>query len=1608
MANQDSTSNITVNQFTGGLKKDMDLSLLKADSWTHARNAVGNTHTGQLGVLSSEPANFLCARLPYTYIGAIHIIADKWAVFTTDNFNAEIGLFNETDCSYKAIVNDPGLGFNTAHLITGAAKKNFDCTYSVYWDDGLNPSRKLNIDRPVYKIKTVRTTGACAVPEYTNKLDIDKLRLVRSVATPGLKLSMGNSGGTLPNGSYQVAVAYTVNQIRVTDYFTPSNVQSLFSHRNMQGALHLELSGMDTEYEEFELVIMSSVNQQVTAQKLGNYSTRQKDIPILNLHPALPVVPLEYIPQQSPSYERSDAMYEVGDYLIRTGIYTKPDFNYQPLANKIRARWTALEVPASYYAKGGNLTSYMRDEVYAFFIRWIYSTGHKSASYHIPGRAPSQGDIAKAGGRDAYELKEGVHPYKWQVSNTATKLTVKTYNTDGGRVIASGEMGYHESTELYPQNAPDVWADLCGRNIRHHRFPDTAMVPLSGNSGTTVTILGVQFDNIQHPLDFDGNPITDIIGYEILRGSREGNKSIVAKGILSNMAEYDVPGTTTNRKGLYLNYPFNDLRTDPFLSKGVVKGGCQSKGYIPMGSFRRDIFSFHSPETQFRNPYLSSSELRIETGLTGTATGSFESVFKHPRHKMVRDFALYTAGVVGVGIGLTAVKGKKTTIVHGAKAFDAGVSGKMLGQGSGTISSGASTNPDLDSAGTGGGSVAGTIIGRVFRFLSSSLGLSDNRGFVGKSTSTQVEGGTMSNAPSVLNIAANTFLFTYFLSEGAEQALQVIRKLIPYEQYAYQYNGHGFYSDTLQVASGNSRRKIVEADYLEPHLQEFGAEYRINNLFRQRAVVLKLGDSLEDLPVKDDSRQTVGTKGLWDNPTQAFSSTISAYYGALKNNLPAQYGQIESVLQVPVSNGVLPTVPDKTIKSESPVIFGGDQYINRYTEKNTMFFFNDWLMGQPDGYEFDYNLTYNIPYPRYWINTQEYDLGRVMQPFMKTATGSVVGGAIGALFDGPNSNTGATIGTIVGGAAGAALSLNDFNNKVLPNDYAHMDRRQSDCTSKISFGINKAYFYLFCNGVRDFFVESEINLAHRDHDDEPASRHYDAYNHTDLKSLFRSDIIKAGNHYKYDYSLSVSKLFSNQFSWGAVLPRDYNPKVSAQCYSYYPNRAIYSLRQQEELKKDNWASFLAQNYRDFSGRITSIKSVNKSGAIIYFEHDSPMMFQGVDQLRTEGGIKITIGDGGLFNQTLQSMSNADVQYEYGSCQNRGSIIGTPAGVFSISGDQGKIFRYGDGLAEISRDGNKWWFAQYLTSKLLDQFPDFVHKDNPVIGVGSMSGYDNVNGVAYFSKVDYQLKPEFLKRVSYHPDKGFILDGYTPIQLSNTYYFDNASFTVSFDTERNAFISFHDWIPEAIFASKSHILTVKDGGIWKHNSRCDLFCNFYGQDYPFEIEFPVSTGQDVTSLRSVEYMLEAYKYSNNCRDQFHALDGNFDRAVVFNSDQCSGTLLLKPRPKNNPFLINQYPVVNHNGMEILVSKEEHKYRFNTFFDLVSDRGEQSGKERTIWNVQPNGYIKSLNPIAINYNKSPMQRKKFRHYTQSLLLKRTICGDMQLRLKLVNQKQLKSSR
>jgi hypothetical protein len=62
--------------------------------------------------------------------------------------------------------------------------------------------------------------------------------------------------------------------------------------------------------------------------------------------------------------------------------------------------------------------------------------------------------------------------------------------------------------------------------------------------------------------DLTAEQKNNIAAFKIVRGDRSTNKSIIAKGILRNVGKYNREGTDY----YYPNYPYNDLRPDPFIN----------------------------------------------------------------------------------------------------------------------------------------------------------------------------------------------------------------------------------------------------------------------------------------------------------------------------------------------------------------------------------------------------------------------------------------------------------------------------------------------------------------------------------------------------------------------------------------------------------------------------------------------------------------------------------------------------------------------------------------------------------------------------------------------------------------------------------------------------------------------------------------------------------------------------------------------------------------------------------------------------------------------------------------------------------------------------------
>lgn len=1689
-----------VRTFDKSLNEDVNDFHLPFNEWTQARNAINNSVTGDLGKLGNEPGNLECIKIAYpfaTIIGFIHIIEDKWLIFSTDGAGtSEIGLFKESTCRYDVTVNDPCLNFALENLIVGVSRSTSTCTYKAYWDDGVNPSRNLEfnvdymdksvlydpvLDANIYSNPNttipyiqVDTTplGPCHNFVNTPVLDCNKIRVALLINPICIRVEKGVSGGNILNGSFMVVMAYAVKGQKISDWYI-SNAQGLFDHNNSASSLDVYIDDIDLEFDEVIVGIISTINQQTVVRQAGIYSTRQTNFSFDTIFDTWPAIPIEQIPIMTPIVNKSDAMYNVGDYLLRVGPTSKFDFNYQPLANQIRVKWQSVEYSADYYHKGGNKTGYMRDEVYPFFIVYEYDTGDESASYHIPGRpplpyTPGPLDNSPYFGTNALPGDSKV----FETFNTASITgTPGTILPDGGVVIKEGYMGYWESSEIYPDDKPQIWNaniavpvysgtqasdyDLCGKPIRHHKFPEDGLsnetTLFNTGNGTTIRIMGVTFENIKPPVDGFGNTIPGIIGYKILRGSRNGNKTIIAKGMINNMGKYTIPGSG-GKTGLYPNFPYNDLTSNPYLTTALSTTDPITGAVIGnnLSAFTNDHFTFHSPETNFNNPFLATKELKIYGTISGLAEGNFRVSEKHPKEKLVSNIAFLIASFAGLGTAMLAANGKKTVNYvqpHIPGYSQAGGTYPLitLAVGSGTtvgtpmVPGSDNAQPSLSDSiqipifentitSTGTPLQTANDIALLFSNLlgqdsktTPGIGMDEqqstsNNGlgtaFIKSVRDINQEDGYIGNQPAFTRLLTGIPLFFTYFQDGTDSFIRLIRAMLKYRDFALRYDSHCFYNNFNRNTPPVFRYEIEKQLYLNGDISQYNATTSINNLYRSRTVSIETFNSIPN-PIGDNSRVFPNNSynEIEEVVNDTFNSNAASYYTGLKVRIRNQYGQLNNIIQLPTDscyNKMKFNSAGQLIDSNNVVIsftntgtiFGGDVYINRYTEKNTFFFFYNWLEGQPDGAQFDYSKYQMVPHPKYWANFEQFQ------------TSDFTSGVISTIFGGSLP----TIGTIP--------------PTTLPTGYYALQKGTGspgiNTPNSFNLGV-KGWFYLFNSGVKDFFVESEINTSYRDYGELPEQKFYDPYSGGSTKSLFETPIIKSGNYYKYDISLSVTKLFKNYVSWASMQSPQYNPYISETCFVYQPTRIIYSLPSQYEGLKDGWKVFLTNNYYDFENYVTCIKPINKSGALIFFDSASPVQFQGTDQLETGLGTKLTIGDGGLFSQPLQAVVNVESSHEYGSCQNRLSVINTPAGVFWMSQNQGKVFTLGEGLKEISNQNLKWWFANYLPYQIVKDFPNFSLLDNPVIGVACQSVYDNENGLLYFCKKDYALKKDITQIVTYAGGNNFNIKlseddiGYV-IELGNPnspwdLYFDDASWTVSYDPKTAGWIGYHDWHPNFCLPGKNTFMTVSPtdrSSIWIHNERCDLYCNYYGIDYPFEVEFTVSTGQEVNSLRSIQYYLESYKYSPNCYDRFHVLDYNFDEATIYNTEQTSGLLKLVINPKENPTAILQYPLINPTNINVLFSKEENKYRFNQFWDITEDRGEYYNSlipgfaERAIWNTQPNGYIRLLNANNLNYNKSPLQRKKFRHYTVSVLLRKLVSGNRKMLVMLADVKNLISPR
>jgi hypothetical protein len=1316
-------------------------------------------------------------------------------------------------------------------------------------------------------------------------------------------------------------------------------------------------------------LVATTIDNFTSYKSVGFYNTQQTSLTIINLTGAEDIATDEiYVKKQV--FERADWCEGNDQYLLWAGLTAPVEIGYQPQAMNIVSNYVIVEAPSNYYDKSGINVGYYGDETYAFGIQWLKADGSYTPVYHIPGTTAGSATTYASypsAYMDVYEsgatcTSEEIPPV-WYVYNTSQRTGQMKVAVSGEcdlNITASGVMGYMESTEIYPNNIDMFPNDNC-KPIRHHKFPAEPKEPryhpanqtLSGTTGN-IRIKSIKFSNIEHPKDADGNYLPNIMGYRILRSDRSGNRTVIAKGYSTNMRyyyEWDDPKNPVNLLGTiyYPNYPYNDVRTDPFLSTFYYDGNDVITA-PHLSAVSSQAFTFYSPHTLIGKIAISN-EIIFETEEGGVSIGNYHNVYNHAKFKLSNFTLLAQAAFVGY-----CSISKDIGIKIADYLATGGANANPLGAGA--------------AAGAAEAVLAATILFSLPDFIGNAIKL-------------------------------------------GEEYSDIVTNVAEWQDYAIQYDSACLFLSSVSRTTQQGRRRLAQNNtYLGDGLNIFPnqSSVYINNFKKPEGVLLDLSMPLISgiTNFTDVSIDIFSPSGTTLN--QTFNREAAVYYTASKRFINNQYGSLDSFKYINTNyEQSIPELPPFITgaiyyETENPV-FGGDCFINKFSVNQPQPFFTNYALNVPDGTIWDYRNYRNLAYPTYWLNSQPYGLADVMYTEINNIVSSptYVSNLIKQYTSGINfSVNGVTISPVSpSGSSNPFSSLFNFTK-----DRYNLDTNYLVLTNFVQAD-HPAYMYTSYNGVAVLYVESDYNTGLRDYR-APIANIYTI--NSDLSWLFRSDNLFKPEEFVYD--MSYSKMNREVYAIQQAL--DFNIQNAITCAPYWVNSVIYSLTASTDSKVDYWLYYLPGNTYSFPindfGYFTSMHAIDNQQIIFLFDKSGPYVSIGRDELQTENGIKVTIGDAGLFARPPRPIEYTN--YGFAASTSRFAFKPTAYGNYYASQKGGKVFsQYGLKLKDISADGNKYWYSEFLPSQLLKQYPNFRDKDNPVVGVGVITTYDPTYETLIVTKKDYKcLKPS---EVTYNESTNTFYYKEEIAKLTNKELFEDASWTMSYKADAGVFVSWHDYHPIGYLQGDRHFMSIDKGtansSIWKHNELYTSYCNFYDTDYTFAIQLPVNNQANIESIRSIEFYAETYVYKTQW-DYFHVLDTTFDYALLFNSEQITGWLHLNPVIRNQVSQQFLYPYYNTtlDQYEVKIDKVENRYRFNQFWDITKDRGEYSGLQIPLILTESNGYIFDVNATGVDYNKSQTQRKKLRHKTSKVHLERRQSGNNKITFHFSDTKQTQSPR
>ena len=1149
--------------------------------------------------------------------------------------------------------------------------------------------------------------------------------------------------------------------------------------------------------------------------------------------------------------------------------------------------------------------------------------------------------------------------------------------------------------------------DFACKPIRHFRFPDNVVSPfMSGNSACNVDNafypIGINFNNatinVLLDLAVENKLITKkqrntIVSYEVFRGDRSADKSVIANGYLYDMYKYRENGT--DKEVHYANYPYNDLNPDLLHSNDSTYGNVDTAPIShPFSGDSNNKFSFHSPETHFFKPSLGTEA--TFTGVTyGCSSGHFSDVDGHANWKLL------TSKAYGWALGLAGAEVTTNLVLNGSEVIS-------------------------------NSNISGPVIGAVY-----------------------IIAAALSTVTSLIRLRKEWLDIFENIAPESNYA-DFYTSVAKYNQFEPFSPNTDCDDPKLSCdCNGSILRGLSDSKYLRDGrvaFRENGEDVSINHVDRESSVYLSLGDYALDytnitldngkaFKGYDNSRITVGSSGLscFSGISDNVTKKVASIYTTIKDYKPEQYGSIGSVSWVPtgaclslsdivltndsvvlvgtsgtatitiggnaytitfntdlattvsdfitaestnilndtgliitaegldgftlssstIASGVITTSIENesgdlggsvSVVNNCNGVFGGDTFLGFMSLKRKLPIFLNTAIGSSNATPFKYYYNRNIGYPRYFID-------------YKT--------------------------TVNDEDAGGNFSLTNFVNP------ANEGLIQADCSvTKNDNGRQSMFynpqtnFYLYYYGIPSLPVESSVNLSTRYAGIEPQEDFYGNLN--DYVGWTQENFvsIRNDNQFRYNsvYSSKVRKGVGQYTFDESFNLEDYNCMIQEQ------NGVIYSEKDSSENQiTDPFLVYKPNNKYEFpnsAGKLVSLKGIESAQVLGRFGNQM-YIFNAVDKIRDRltsdvAEKTIDVGIGGIFATRPLSFNKTDLGYA--GTQHR-AIVSCEYGHYWVDAKRGQVFQVnpnGKDLVDISSrrsDGSSTdtrnWFKNQLPFKILKGGIANLKEtdlDNPLGGLGIVMGWDSRQSRVFVTKKDYTVNPEYKGKLRFKD--GLFYKGNIIIPLSNSTVFTPSHWTMAYSPITQSWISAYSFHPDYYISYNNYFQTglntsrdATENGLWSHGLTNKSYQVFYGKKYPWTIEIP--TKQEYLSgfMRSVNYWLDVRRYRNEY-DFAEDRKIGFNKAWIYNNSCNTGQLNLVLEEINNRKQHIDYPIVNNDSVDILATQYDKKWSFNYLLDRVKDIDNNV----PIWLNDSNNLGKDVNSKAMNYGVGMLDRMR----------------------------------